>query len=105
MSAVLDVDDPVRGGYVLEVSSPGIDRPLVKLEDFERFAGLDAKVEMAYVMDGRRRFRGRLLGVAGDKIRMTVDGLPVELPHADIQRAKLIMTDALLAPKEEQKTS
>ena len=81
------------------------DRPLVKLEDFERFAGLDAKVEMAYVMDGRRRFRGRLLGVAGDKIRMTVDGLPVELPHADIQRAKLIMTDALLAPKEEQKTS
>ncbi len=63
VSTVLDVEDPVSGSYVLEVSSPGIDRPLTRLRDFERFAGFEARVELRVPVDGRRRFRGRLLGV------------------------------------------
>src|SRR3546814_8590835 len=63
VSALLDVEDPIRGAYVLEVSSPGIDRPLTRARDYERFAGYEAKVELRRMMDGRRRFRGRLMGV------------------------------------------
>jgi ribosome maturation factor RimP len=97
ISAVLDVEDPIAGAYTLEVSSPGIDRPLVRLGDFERFVGREARVETARPIDGRRRFRGRLLGVAGDSVRMTVEGAEVALPYRDIQRAKLVLTDELIA--------
>src|SRR5258708_25130091 len=62
-SALLDVEDPITGAYDLEVSSPGIDRPLTRLQDFERFAGFEAKLETDRLLDGRRRFRGRILGV------------------------------------------
>lgn len=97
LSAILDVEDPIRGPYTLEVSSPGIDRPLVRAADFERFAGFEAKVETAYAVDGRRRFRGRLLGVNGEDVRMNVEGMEVRLPMADIQRAKLVLTEDLIA--------
>ena len=99
VSAVLDVDDPIGSAYTLEVSSPGIDRPLVRLADFDRFAGLEARIELARPIDGRRRFRGRLLGTRGQAVRHAVDGLEqeIEVPHADIQRAKLVLTDELLA--------
>ena len=99
MSAVLDVEDPIGSAYTLEVSSPGIDRPLVRLADFDRFAGMEARVELARPIDGRRRFQGRLLGTHGATVRLAVGGLDheVELPHADIQRAKLVLTDELLA--------
>ncbi len=99
VSAVLDVDDPIGSAYTLEVSSPGIDRPLVRLADFDRFAGLEARIELARPIDGRRRFRGRLLGTRGQAVRLAVDGLEqeIEVPHADIQRAKLVLTDELLA--------
>ncbi len=99
VSAVLDVDDPIGSAYTLEVSSPGIDRPLVRLADFDRFAGLEARIELARPIDGRRRFRGRLLGTRGQTVRLAVDGLEqeIEVPHADIQRAKLVLTDELLA--------
>jgi ribosome maturation factor RimP len=97
VSAVLDVEDPITGAYTLEVSSPGIDRPLVRLGDFQRFVGFEARVETARPIDGRRRFRGRLLGVAGDSVRMTVEGAEVALPYRDIQRAKLVLTDELIA--------
>ena len=93
VSAVLDVDEAIAGPYTLEVSSPGIDRPLVRLGDFARFAGRQAKVEMGGPIDGRRRFRGRLCGLAGDAVRLQMDGETVELRHADIVRAKLVSGD------------
>jgi ribosome maturation factor RimP len=97
VSALLDVADPIAGAYLLEVSSPGIDRPLVRREDFARFAGFEAKVELNVPVDGRKRFRGRLLGVDGDQLRLLVDAAPVALPIAAVTRAKLVLTDELLA--------
>jgi ribosome maturation factor RimP len=97
LSALLDVEDPIGGSYTLEVSSPGLDRPLTRPKDFERFAGLEARVELHGPRDGRRRFRGRLKGLEGNMVRIDVEGETVELPFADIQRAKLILTDELLA--------
>jgi ribosome maturation factor RimP len=97
VSALLDVADPIAGAYLLEVSSPGIDRPLVRREDFARFAGFEAKIELSAPVDGRKRFRGRLLGVEGDDVRLLVDALPVALPITAVTRAKLVLTDELLA--------
>lgn len=102
VSALLDVADPVEGAYMLEVSSPGIDRPLVRREDFERFAGFEAKLELARPRDGRRRFRGRLLGVDGDDVRLLVGDEPVLLPLAEVARAKLVLTDELIAATDPQ---
>jgi len=96
VSALLDVEDPIDDAYVLEVSSPGIDRPLVKLVDFDRFKGFDARVEMHTGIDGRRRFSGRLLGIADDHVVMDVEEGEVRLPYADIQKSKLLMTDELI---------
>jgi ribosome maturation factor RimP len=96
VSALLDVADPIAGAYLLEVSSPGIDRPLVRREDFARFAGFEAKVELNAPVDGRKRFRGRLLGVEGDQLRLLVDAEPLALPIAAVTRAKLVLTDELL---------
>lgn len=101
-SAVLDVEDPMSGAYTLEVSSPGIDRPLVRLTDFDRFAGFDARVEMARPIEGRRRFTGRVLGTEDGDVRIRLGDDDVRLPHADIQRAKLVLTDELLAAAERQ---
>ena len=101
ISAVLEVDDPIEGAYTLEVSSPGIDRPLVRLEDFERFAGFEARLEASRPIAARRHFRGRLLGVAGNAVRIEVEGAPVEVPFSDIKRAKLVLTDELLAAKQD----
>lgn len=104
ISALLDVEDPISGAYTLEVSSPGIDRPLVKRGDFARFAGFEARVEMAVPFDGRRRFRGLLMGhdEAEDTVRMSVEGAELDLPFPDIQRAKLILTEELLRASEGQ---
>jgi len=96
-SAILDVEDPVPGAYDLEVSSPGIDRPLVRLEDFERYAGFEAKVEASVPIDGQRRFRGRLKGTADGRVRMALADREVEIPFADIRDAKLMLTDELIA--------
>jgi ribosome maturation factor RimP len=97
VSAVLDVEDPIAGAYTLEVSSPGIDRPLVRLADFDRFAGFEAKVEMDLAVNGRRRFQGRLLGTEGDAVRLRMEDSEVVLPYVDIRRAKLVLTEELLA--------
>lgn len=96
ISALLDVEDIIPGTYTLEVSSPGIDRPLVSLGDYDRYAGFEAKVELARPLEGRRRFRGRLLGAAGDVVSLELPEGTVELPFADIHRAKLILTDELI---------
>lgn len=97
VSAILDVEDPIAEAYELEVSSPGIDRPLTRLKDFERFAGHEAKVELDAPVDGRRRLRGTLSGVNGDQVLMVVEDGEAALPFARIRAAKLVLTDALLA--------
>ena len=97
VSALLDVDDLVPGSYTLEVSSPGIDRPLTRPEHFVRFAGFEANVETRTAVDGRRRFRGRLMGIDGDHVRLATSEGELALPLADLQRAKLVLTDELIA--------
>jgi ribosome maturation factor RimP len=106
VSALLDVEDPLPTAYTLEVSSPGIDRPLVRAKDYERFAGFEARVETTAPIAGRKRFRGTILGLAGHAVRLKpVDGVTpeealdgvVEIPLAAINRAKLVLTDRLLA--------
>jgi ribosome maturation factor RimP len=97
VSALLDVADPIAASYMLEVSSPGLDRPLVKRQDFERFAGLEAKLEVKEPIDGRKRFRGRLRGVEGDAIALEMDGAVLRLPLSGVTRAKLVLTDELIA--------
>jgi ribosome maturation factor RimP len=100
VSALLDVADPIAGAYVLEVSSPGIDRPLVRPEDYDRFAGFEARVDLHQPLAGRKRFRGRLLGRvpdAADHVRLVAESGEVDLPLAAIARAKLVLTDDLLA--------
>ena len=98
VSALLDVEDPISGAYHLEVSSPGIDRPLTRLKDFERYAGFEARIETKALIDGRRRFKGVLKGVAGETVRVeTEGGALTELPFGGILRAKLILSDALIA--------
>jgi len=103
LSPVLDVADPIDRAYRLEVSSPGIDRPLVRKSDFDRYAGHLVRIEMAVPIDGRRRFRGALLGVEGDAARIRRDdakeGEAVEalLRIEDMSEAKLVLTDELVA--------
>ena len=97
LSARLEEENLPASEYALEVSSPGIDRPLVRLGDFARFAGFEAKVEMNEPLEGRRRFRGRLQGAGDGCVRMTVDDHDVTLPYESIRSAKLVLTDELLA--------
>jgi ribosome maturation factor RimP len=105
LSPVLDAHDPMTGSYRLEISSPGIDRPLVRPLDFEAWAGFEAKVELKELIDGRRRFRGRLDGYEAGEARIEVeltgaDGTAetkvIGLPVALIDNAKLVMTDDLV---------
>ena len=105
VSALLDVEDPIAGPYNLEVSSPGLDRPLVRLEDFDRFTGFEAKVEMKDPLDGRKRFRGRLLGVADGNVRMDFEGDAVSLPFDSVGAAKLVITDDLIAASLKERES
>jgi ribosome maturation factor RimP len=102
VSAVLDAADPIHGRYALEVSSPGIDRPLTRAADFERFAGCEAKVDMAREIEGRKRFRGMLRGLQDGAVRLDVDGTEWRLPFEDIGRAKLVVTDELPAAAGER---
>lgn len=96
VSALLDVEDPIDGSYTLEISSPGIDRPLMKAADYSRFAGHVAKVELKTAREGRRRFTGTLKGLAGEAVVLDLGPETVALPLAEIERAKLVLTDALL---------
>ena len=97
LSALLDVEDPVEGAYMLEVSSPGIDRPLLRPADYERFAGFEARLELRQPVDGRRRFRGRLGGVENGCVRVVEPAGEFRLPLEEISKAKLVLTDELIA--------
>jgi len=103
VSAILDVEDPVPGTYTLEVSSPGLDRPLVKERDFARFAGHEARIETKRPIAGRRRFRGRLEGVAGGRVTIVTEDGPAELPVAEIQRARLIAEETTPGPAKRRR--
>jgi ribosome maturation factor RimP len=100
LSEVLEAADPLAEEYVLEVSSPGIDRPLTSETDFVRFAGHDLRVEMTHPVNGRRRFKGVLAGLDGRDVLMDVTGedglMRVRLPFGDIADAKLVLTDRLI---------
>jgi len=100
VSALLDVADPIASAYFLEVSSPGIDRPLVRRADYERFAGFEAKIELQRLIEGRRRFRGKLAGVDDDNVKLLIGPDTVLLPLSAIARAKLVLTDELIAATE-----
>ncbi|MBI1209605.1 MAG: ribosome maturation factor RimP [Azospirillum sp.] len=97
VSALLDVEDPIAGAYTLEVSSPGIDRPLTRLGDFERYAGYEVRIETRQPVNGRRRFQGMLRGTDDGQVRVDLSEGTALLPFADIQRAKLVLNDALIA--------
>ena len=91
ISGILDVEEPIKQAYDLEISSPGIDRPLFKLADFERFAGRTAKIKLAVDLEGRKNFKGRLQGVADARmVIIEVDGEAFYLPFADIGKANLV---------------
>ena len=96
VSTLLDVEDPIGKAYLLEVASPGIDRPLTRLKDFSRWAGFEARVELIAPREGQRRFSGPLVGVEGQEVVIDTQEGRKHLPFAEIAKAKLIMTEALL---------
>ena len=96
VSANLDVEDPIADEYVLEVSSPGIDRPLTRLKDFDRWAGYEAKLETAELIDGRRRFKGTLEGTEGGEVLIAVEEGTIGLRFDWLSDAKLVLTDELI---------
>ena len=97
LSAIFDVEDPVSGEYSLEVSSPGIDRPLTRLKDFEAWAGWEAKLETSELIDGQRRFKGTLQGVQDDEVLIDIQQGTIGLKFEWLSDAKLVLTDELIA--------
>lgn len=102
VSAVLDVEDPVEDNYILEVSSPGIDRPLTRLKDFDMWVGYEARIETTELIDGRRRFKGELAGTEGEEVLITLEEgkdnfVTIGLQFDWLSDAKLILTDELIA--------
>lgn len=93
----MEAENPIEGDYELEVSSPGIDRPLTRLMDFARYAGHEAKIELVAPLDGRKRFRGKLLGLDGNDVTMQAQGARISFPFKGIAEAKLVLTDELIA--------
>ena len=96
ISAVLDVEDPILDAYTLEVSSPGIDRPLTRLKDFDLWAGNTAKIETTELIDGRRRFKGELAGTEGDEVLIEIEEGTIGLKFDWLSDAKLVLTDELI---------
>jgi ribosome maturation factor RimP len=103
ISTAFEAEDPIEGEYVLEVSSPGIDRPLTRRRDFETYAGHEAKLDLKYPLDGRKRVRGMLKGLRGEDVVVETELLPektrgeLAVPYTSIGEAKLVLTDALIA--------
>ena len=97
VGAILDVEDPIEGDYALEVSSPGIDRPLTRLKDFEAWQGYEAKIETSQLIDGRKRFKGELRGVEDNEVLIKIPEGIIGLQFDWLEDAKLILTDELIA--------
>lgn len=102
ISALLDVEDPISGQYRLEVSSPGIDRPLTDMQDFVDFCGFEAKVEIDPPHEGQKRFRGVLLKAENDTVEIRTDHEDVAISYGAIQKAKLVLTDELIKATKKQ---
>ena len=97
VSALLEVDDVIGGGFALEVSSPGIDRPLTRPKDFERYLGQVARIDVDRAVNGRKRFCGNLRGMTGAAVQIAVEADEFSIPFGWIEKAKLVLTDELLA--------
>jgi len=96
ISTILYVEDPIADNYTLEVSSPGIDRPLTRLKDFDRWIGFEAKIETEELIDGRRRFKGELAGTEGDEVLIEIEEGTIGLRFDWLSDAKLVLTDELI---------
>jgi ribosome maturation factor RimP len=96
ISIIIDINDPIGENYLLEVSSPGIDRPLLRFKDFEKYAGFHARIDMNIALEGRKKFKGKLTGIEGDNIRIKVKEETYLLPFSKIEKAKLTLTQELL---------
>jgi len=92
----IETEDPIEGDYEIEVSSPGIDRPLTRISDFSRWKGHEAKIELSVALDGRKRFRGRLEGLDGNDVIITAQNQRIQFPFGTILEAKLVLTDKLI---------
>jgi ribosome maturation factor RimP len=103
--AYFEQEVPIEGEYELEVSSPGIDRPLTRLTDFSRYSGHEVKIELHAPRDGRRRFRGTLLGLDGNNVTMKMEGKTLNFPFLSIAEAKLVLTDKLINQNFEARKS
>ena len=103
VSAVLDVEDPIEDAYHLEVSSPGIDRPLTRLKDFDLWDGYEARIETSEMIDGRKRFKGMLRGTEGDEVLIEIEEGTIGLKFDWLADAKLILTDELITEMLRQK--
>jgi ribosome maturation factor RimP len=97
LSPVFDLEDPIQGEYDLEISSPGIDRPLMRIEDFERFQGHQAKLELAAMNDNQRRYKGVISAVEGDVIVLETEQGEARLKFGQLSDARLVLTDKLIA--------
>lgn len=96
LSDYIEAEDPIEGDFLLEVSSPGIDRPLTRLTDFSRWQGHEAKIELGAPLNGRKRFKGVLMGLDGNQVLFETGGETLTLPFAAIAEARLILTDRLI---------
>lgn len=105
ISAVLDVEDIIESSYRLEVGSPGIDRPLVSLKDFDAYKGHTVKIETILPISGRKRFTGDIKAIEGESVILAVDKEEFVIPHSDVQAAKLVLTDALIKEVSSRQTS
>ena len=107
LSPVLEVEDPIPGAYTLEISSPGIDRPLIKADDFTKYTGFEAKLELDDGVgdEGRKRFRGKLTGVKDDFVTMIVDNAELRFELAAIKKARLVLTDDLIKATKKKETT
>ena len=108
VSQILDAADPITGEYVLEVSSPGVDRPLTRLADFDTYEGLEAKVELDRLVEGRKRFRGQVAGTEGENVAINLEGESEEtalVPFAWIAEAKLVLNDELMKRGAQQRAA
>jgi ribosome maturation factor RimP len=108
ISQVLDAADPISGEYVLEVSSPGVDRPLTRLKDFETYAGLEARIELDRLVENRKRFKGQIAGIEDQNVGVNLEGETEEtayVPFAWIAEAKLVLNDQLMKRGAEQRAA